>query len=63
MRINRVSLQRKYSTSERHHCPHVDMVSLLCNFKHWIPIPEEVGIGSKETEAANKGVEKLQKVT
>ena len=33
------------------------------HFKLQIPTPEEVGIGSKETEAANKEVEKLQTKT
>ena len=35
----------------------------LMLLKHQIPIPEEAGIGSKETEAANKEVEKLQTKT
>ena len=37
--------------------------SYVYYFIHWIPIPEEAGIDSKETEAANKEVEKLQTVT
>ena len=32
-------------------------------FMHQIPTPEEAGISSKGTEAANKEVRKLQKVT
>ena len=38
-------------------------MSVLRYFKHQIPIPEEAGIGSKETEAASKEVEKFQTVT
>ena len=36
---------------------------LLCYIKHQIPTTEEAGIGSQETEAANKEEEKLQTVT
>ena len=38
-------------------------MSLLRYLKRRIPTPEEAGIGSKETEAANIEVEELQTVT
>ena len=52
--LNRVSSQRKSSTSVRHHRPRVDKMSLLRYSKRLIPTPKVAGVGSKETEAANK---------